>query len=144
MRNSIQHFIDFRITNLQESAKKFSQSPQDIAGFVNAVKEEALQFALDFMGETFTTCNDVLRESPVRKASISAPGVLFWDSSCCAPWTAPRISTTVCVCAALTGTSPTPHRPVFPSATCWCFCSAPLFCCCFVSSLSLRCWAVCL
>ena len=69
MRNSIQHFIDFRITNLQESAKKFSQSPQDIAGFVNAVKEEALQFALDFMGETFTTCNDVLRESPVRKAS---------------------------------------------------------------------------
>ena len=69
MRNSIQHFIDFRITNLQKSAKKFSQSPQDIAGFVNAVKEEALQFALDFIGETFTTCNDVLRESPVRRAT---------------------------------------------------------------------------
>lgn len=69
MRNSIQHFIDFRITNLHESAKKFSQSPQDIAGFVNAVKEEALQFALDFIGETFTACNDVLRESPVRRAS---------------------------------------------------------------------------
>lgn len=69
MRNSIQHFIDFRITNLQESARKFSQSPQDIAGFVNAVKEEALQFALDFIGETFTGCNDVLRESPVRRAS---------------------------------------------------------------------------
>ena len=69
MRNSIQHFIDFRITNLQKSAKKFSQSPQDIAGFVNAVKEEALQVALDFIGEAFTTCNDVLRESPVRRAS---------------------------------------------------------------------------
>ena len=69
MRNSIQHFIDFRITNLQESAKKFSRDPQDIAGFVNAVKEEALQFALDFIGETFTLCNDILRESPVRRAS---------------------------------------------------------------------------
>ena len=33
------------------------------------MKEEALQFALDFIGETFTTCNDVLRESPVRRAS---------------------------------------------------------------------------
>ena len=69
MRNSIQHFIDFRITNLQDSAKKFSQSPQDVAGFVTAVKEEALQFALDFIGEVFTSCNDVLRESPVRRAS---------------------------------------------------------------------------
>ena len=69
MRNSIQHFIDFRITNLQDSAKKFSQSPQDMAGFVTAVKEEALQFALDFIGEVFTSCNDVLRESPVRRAS---------------------------------------------------------------------------
>ena len=69
MRNSIQHFIDFRITNLQESAKKFSQSPQDMAGFVTAVKEEALRFAQDFIGEVFTSCNDVLRESPVRRAT---------------------------------------------------------------------------
>ena len=35
---------------------------------MTAVKEEALQFALDFIGETFTMCNDVLRESPVRRA----------------------------------------------------------------------------
>ena len=69
MRNSIQHFIDFRITNLQASARKFSQSPQDVAGFVTAVKEEALRFAQDFIGEVFTSCNDVLRESPVRRAS---------------------------------------------------------------------------
>ena len=69
MRNSIQHFIDFRITNLQESAKKFSKSPQDVAGFVTAVKEEALRFAQDFIGEVFTSCNDVLRESPVRRAT---------------------------------------------------------------------------
>ena len=69
MRNSIQHFIDFRITNLQESAKKFSQSPQDVAGFVTAVKEEALRFAQDFIGEVFTSCNDILRESPVRRAT---------------------------------------------------------------------------
>lgn len=69
MKNSIQHFIDFRITNLQESARKFSQSPQDIAGFVNAVKEEVLQFAVDFIGETFDTCDDILKESPVRRAN---------------------------------------------------------------------------
>ena len=69
MRNSIQHFIDFRITNLQESAKKFSQSPQDVAGFVTAVKEEALRFAQDFIGEVFTSCNDILRENPVRRAT---------------------------------------------------------------------------
>ena len=69
MRNSIQHFIDFRITNLQESAKKFSQSPQDMAGFVTAVKEEALRFAQDFIGEVFTSCNDVLRESPLRRTT---------------------------------------------------------------------------
>ena len=67
MRNSIQHFVDFRIIKLQESAKRFSKDPQDIAGFVNAVKEEALQFALDFIGEVFTTCNDVLRDSSVRR-----------------------------------------------------------------------------
>lgn len=71
MRNSIQHFIDFRITNLKKAAKKFSDSPQDVAWFVNAVKEEALQFALDFIGDTFTACNDLLRESSVRKA--------FWE-----------------------------------------------------------------
>lgn len=69
MRNSIQHFIDYRITNLKKAAKKFSDSPQDVAWFVNAVKEEALQFALDFIGDTFTACNDLLRESSVRKAS---------------------------------------------------------------------------
>lgn len=67
MRNSIQHFIDFRITNLQDSAKKFSKDPKDIAGFVNEVKKEVLQFALDFIGEVFTSCNDVLRESLVRQ-----------------------------------------------------------------------------
>ena len=66
-RNSIQHFNDFRIINLQESAKKFSKDPQDIAGFVDEVKEEVLRFALDFIGEVFTSCNDVLRESLVRQ-----------------------------------------------------------------------------
>lgn len=71
MRNNIQHFVDFRIKNMKEAAKKFSYSPNDIAGFVNAVKEEVLQFALDFIGDTFTTCNDLLRESAVRKE--------FWE-----------------------------------------------------------------
>ena len=49
MRNSIQHFIGSRIKNLQESAKKFSQSPQNIAGFVVAVKEEARLFRRKFL-----------------------------------------------------------------------------------------------
>ena len=44
MRNSIQHFIDFRTTYLQESARIFSKSPQNIVEFVNALKDQEAQF----------------------------------------------------------------------------------------------------
>ncbi|MBR4732237.1 MAG: UPF0236 family protein [Lachnospiraceae bacterium] len=36
---------------------------------MTAVKEEALRFAKDFIGEVFTSGNDVLRKSPVRRAT---------------------------------------------------------------------------
>ena len=67
MLNSIQHFIENGVPNLQKASKDFSEDPKDFAGFVYRVRNEALQMALDYISETLTTCNQVLKDSPVRK-----------------------------------------------------------------------------
>lgn len=67
MLNSIQHFIENGVPNLQKASKDFSEDPKDFAGFVYRVRNEALQMALDYISETLTTCNQILKDSPVRK-----------------------------------------------------------------------------
>ena len=42
MLNSIQHFIENGIPNLQKASKDFSDNPMDFAGFVSRVRNEAL------------------------------------------------------------------------------------------------------
>ncbi len=67
MLNSIQHFIENGVPNLQKASKDFSENPKDFAGFVNRVRDEALQMALDYISETLTTCNQILKDSPMRR-----------------------------------------------------------------------------
>lgn len=67
MLNSIQHFIENGVPNLQKASKDFSEDPRDFAGYVYRVRNEALQMALDYISETLTTCNQILKDSPVRK-----------------------------------------------------------------------------
>ena len=47
--------------------QKFSENPKDFAGFVNRVRNEALQMALDYISETLCTCNQILKDSPMRR-----------------------------------------------------------------------------
>ena len=67
MISSIQHFIENGVPNLQKASKKFSDNPKDFSGFVNSVKNEALQMALNYISETLTTCDQILKDSPIRK-----------------------------------------------------------------------------
>ena len=67
MLNSIQHFIENGVPNLQKASKDFSENPLDFAGFVSKVRNEALQMALDYISETLTTCNQILKDSPIRR-----------------------------------------------------------------------------
>ncbi len=41
MLNSIQHFIENGVPNLQKAPKDFSENPIDFAGFVSRVRNEA-------------------------------------------------------------------------------------------------------
>ncbi|SEL83307.1 hypothetical protein SAMN04487770_11869, partial [Butyrivibrio sp. ob235] len=67
MLNSIQHFIENGVPNLQKASKDFSENPKDFAGFVSRVRNEALQMALDYISETLSTCNQILKDSPIRR-----------------------------------------------------------------------------
>ena len=66
MLNSIQHFIENGVPNLQKASTDFSENPMDFAGFVTRVRNEALQMALDYISETLSTCNQIIKDSPVR------------------------------------------------------------------------------
>ena len=66
MINSIQQFLEYGIPNLQKSTQEYSKDPVDFAGFVYKVRDEVLQFALDYISETLNTCNQIIKENPKR------------------------------------------------------------------------------
>lgn len=67
MYNSIQHFSTFGIKNLEEATKLFLEKPENMAEFVEAVKNVALEFAKNYIAETLSDCDKILVDSLERK-----------------------------------------------------------------------------
>lgn len=66
MINSIQQFLETGVPNLQKATTDYSKDPTDFAGFVYRVRDEALKFALDYIAETLSTCDQMIRDCPRR------------------------------------------------------------------------------
>ena len=66
MINSIQQFLETGVPNLQKATTDYSKDPTDFAGFVYRVRDEALKFALDYIAETLSTCDQMIRDCPKR------------------------------------------------------------------------------
>lgn len=69
MLNSIQHFTENGIPQLEEIMKKFMQNPADLNQFVDQVKQVMLEFGCHIVSETLEECNTMLEESVKRKIS---------------------------------------------------------------------------
>lgn len=67
MKNSILHFSEDGIKNLQKAEEIFAQHPEDLAGYVKAVREEVLRLGLDIIQETLEIFDSMLRASQARK-----------------------------------------------------------------------------
>lgn len=68
MIKSIQHFEEKGIANLEKAVKSFIKDPTDMAKFVYSIKDIVIRLGLDIIEETFTDCNDMLRDSEKRLA----------------------------------------------------------------------------
>ena len=62
MLNSIQHFTENGIPQLEEIMKKFMQNPADLNQFVDQVKQVMLEFGCHIVSETLEECNTMLKK----------------------------------------------------------------------------------
>ena len=67
MVNSIQQFSEVSIPKLEKLVENFMKDPKDIASFITGSHDEFLVFLQNFLGETFTECDQILRDSGKRK-----------------------------------------------------------------------------
>jgi len=92
MINSIQQFSEKGIPKLEKLVENFMKNPKDIVTFINGSKDEFLDFLLNFLGETFTECDQMLRDSGKRrqkyeivrrdsKSLITSVGEVFFEKT---------------------------------------------------------------
>ena len=67
MDNSLLQIRDFGTKEIEQAVKTFTQNPQGMAEFVEAVKQEALGRAVAFIGDVLTGYDTILRESALRR-----------------------------------------------------------------------------
>lgn len=67
MINSIQHFGEKGIVELEKVVDSFVQNPTDISSLVSGIQQQTLQLALDILTETFEDYDNALRRSGKRK-----------------------------------------------------------------------------
>lgn len=66
MYKSIQQFCESGIINLDNICAGFFEDPENIAGFVNGVKNEVLRFACAYISDAFEEMDAQIRQSPLR------------------------------------------------------------------------------
>lgn len=67
MNNSILHFSEEGIKNLEAAQENLAKHPEDLASYVEAVKSEVINLGLEIIKETLETFDELLRDSSVRK-----------------------------------------------------------------------------
>ena len=68
MYKSILQFNESGTIRLDNICADFFENPNDVASFVNNVKEEALRFACAFIGDAFEELNSLIKSSSSRKS----------------------------------------------------------------------------
>lgn len=66
MYKSIHQFCENGIINLDNICAGFFEDPENIAGFVNGVKDEVLKFACGYISDAFEEMDVRIRQSPLR------------------------------------------------------------------------------
>jgi hypothetical protein len=67
MDNSLLQIRDFGTKEIEQAVKTFTQNPNGMAEFVEAVKREVLGRAVAFIGDVFTSYDMILQESAARR-----------------------------------------------------------------------------
>lgn len=67
MKNSIQHFSENGIKNLLKAEENFTDHPDDIASYVQAVKDEVINLGIEIIQETLEHLDEEIRNSSIRK-----------------------------------------------------------------------------
>ncbi len=66
MYKSIHQFCENGIINLDDICAGFFEDPENIAGFVNGVKDEVLRFACSYISDAFEEMDEQIRNSALR------------------------------------------------------------------------------
>ena len=67
MKDSILHFSEKGIKNLQKAEEKFANHPDDIAGYIETVRNEVVHLGLEIIKETLENFDEMFRASQKRK-----------------------------------------------------------------------------
>ena len=67
MKNSIQHFSEDGIKNLEEAQENLAMNPDNLASYIQVVKDEVINLGLEIIQETLETFDEMLRNSSLRK-----------------------------------------------------------------------------
>lgn len=71
MYNSIQHFAENGIPEIEKIILNFSRNPEDMSEFITGIKEVVISLGLSIIKETFESYDELLRQSGKRKQKWS-------------------------------------------------------------------------
>ena len=71
MYNSIQHFAENGIPEIEKIILNFSRNPEDMSEFITGIKEVVISLGLSIIKETFESYDELLRKSGKRKQKWS-------------------------------------------------------------------------
>lgn len=71
MYNSIQHFAENGIPEIEKNILNFSKNPEDMSEFITGIKEVVISLGLAIIKETFESYDEFLRKSGKRKQKWS-------------------------------------------------------------------------
>lgn len=92
MKNSIQHFSEDGIKNLEKAQENLAMNPDNLASYIQVVKDEVINLGLEIIQETLETFDEMLRNSSLRKEKweivrkdkkqlITSLGTVYFDKT---------------------------------------------------------------